>query len=130
MLSGSVNVGVMRQVLSAGACGFVTKSSLSGDLLMAVERVMAGAVYLPPELLDPLTPAEDGDPASLTQRQEWVLRELLDGKSNREISLSMHISEETVKSHVTAILRHFDVDNRTQAVVAAAREGYRPLSSL
>jgi DNA-binding NarL/FixJ family response regulator len=41
----------------------------------------------------------------------------------------LSLSEETIKTHVTAILRHFDVQNRTQAVVAAARRGYRPTTS-
>jgi DNA-binding NarL/FixJ family response regulator len=65
----------------------------------------------------------------LTQRQDLVLRCLLDGLANREIAEQLHVSEETVKTHVAAILRHFDVQNRTQAVVAAARIGYRPLST-
>jgi DNA-binding NarL/FixJ family response regulator len=56
-----------------------------------------------------------------------VLRGLLDGLSNREIAELLHLSEETVKSHVAAILRYFDVQNRTQAVVAAARMGYDPV---
>jgi DNA-binding NarL/FixJ family response regulator len=64
----------------------------------------------------------------LTQRQELVLRCLLDGLANREIADHLHVSEETVKTHVAAILRHFDVQNRTQAVVTAARNGYLPLS--
>jgi len=65
----------------------------------------------------------------LTQRQELVLRELLDGRSNKEIGTTLNVSEETVKTHVAAILRHFDVQNRTQAVVAAARSGYRPATA-
>jgi DNA-binding NarL/FixJ family response regulator len=64
----------------------------------------------------------------LTQRQELVLRCLLDGLANREIADQLHVSEETVKTHVAAILRHFEVQNRTQAVVTAARNGYLPLS--
>nr|CBA29154.1 hypothetical protein Csp_A10720 [Curvibacter putative symbiont of Hydra magnipapillata] len=69
------------------------------------------------------------DKAPLTQRQELVLRELLDGRSNKEIGTTLNVSEETVKTHVAAILRHFDVQNRTQAVVAAARSGYRPATA-
>ena len=55
-----------------------------------------------------------------------VLQCLLDGKANREIAELLYVSDETVKTHITAILRHFDVQNRTQAVVAAARSGFRP----
>jgi DNA-binding NarL/FixJ family response regulator len=125
ILSASSDVMMMRQVLNAGACGFVTKSSLSDELLFAVKKVLEGEVYLPMELRQDEGSESSLDVSRLTQRQELVLRELLDGRSNREISNTLNISEETVKSHVAAILRHFDVQNRTQAVVAAARFGYR-----
>jgi len=132
MLSGSANTQIMRQVLQSGASGFVTKSTLSDELLHAVRLVLDGEVYSPRELegrsdvsgFDQLP-----DKTPLTQRQELVLRELLDGRSNKEIALTLNVSEETVKTHVAAILRHFDVQNRTQAVVAAARSGYRPATA-
>jgi DNA-binding NarL/FixJ family response regulator len=130
MLSGSANVQIMRQVLQSGASGFVTKSSLSDELLHAVRTVLNGDVYSPSELGTDFggLPFDNAKPP-LTQRQELVLRELLDGRSNREIGSSLNVSEETVKTHVASILRYFDVQNRTQAVVAAARCGYRPTSS-
>jgi DNA-binding NarL/FixJ family response regulator len=127
MLSGSANVQIMRQVVHSGAAGFVNKSSLSDELLGAVRLVLAGDVYWPetesgfnPLAVDlaPVKPA-------LTQKQEQVLECLLDGLANRDIAEKLHVSDETVKNHISAILRHFDVQNRTQAVVAAARSGYR-----
>jgi len=132
MLSGSANTQIMRQVLQNGASGFVTKSTLSDELLHAVRLVLNGDVYSPRELegrsdFGALEPANEKPP--LTQRQELVLRELLDGRSNKEIGTTLNVSEETVKTHVAAILRHFDVQNRTQAVVAAARSGYRPATA-
>jgi DNA-binding NarL/FixJ family response regulator len=132
LLSGSANVQIMRQGLQAGAAGFVTKSCVSDELLRAVRSVLQGDIYLPQEL-SALPVAEPHDPhgkSVLTQRQELVLRCLLDGLANREIAEQLHVSEETVKTHVAAILRHFEVQNRTQAVVAAARTGYRPMSAL
>ena len=131
LLSGSANVQIMRQVLHAGAAGFVTKSCVSDELLRAVRCVLDGDVYLPHEL-QASGPAEvyaAVPKQMLTQRQELVLSCLLDGLSNREIADHLHVSEETIKTHVAAILRHFDVQNRTQAVVAATRIGYRPLST-
>lgn len=126
MLSGSVNIPIMRQVVRSGAAGFVTKSSLSEELLRAIREVLDGGVYVPQEMEPIHTPdirESVLDKPALTQRQELVLRGLLDGRTNREISEVLNISDETVKSHVAAILRHFDVQNRTQAVVAAARRG-------
>lgn len=132
LLSGQANTLIMRQVLQAGAAGFVTKSAVSDELLHAVRCVLNGDIYLPQELGTATSPAplDGGDSKPLlTQRQELVLRCLLDGLANRDIADQLHISEETVKTHVAAILRHFDVQNRTQAVVAAARIGYRPISA-
>jgi len=131
LLSGQANTQIMRQVLQAGAAGFVTKSSVSDELLRAVRSVLDGDVYLPQELTAATAAASDAanGKAPLTQRQELVLRCLLDGLSNRDIAEQLHVSEETVKTHVAAILRYFEVQNRTQAVVAAARFGYLPLSS-
>lgn len=121
MLSGSTDFQIRRQVRQAGAAGFVTKSGLSDELLLAVRKVLAGDLFFAAELVDDDTPQK----ALLTQRQELVLRCLLDGRSNREIGEFLHVSEETIKTHITAILRFFDVQNRTQAVVAATRAGYR-----
>jgi DNA-binding NarL/FixJ family response regulator len=129
MISGSANPRLMRQVLQAGAAGFVTKSSVTDELMQAVRSVLAGETYLPPELNGSTTTQQDpGSAPPLTQRQEMVLRGLLDGMSNREIADHLHISEETVKTRVAAILRHFNVQNRTQAVVIATRIGYLSLS--
>ena len=128
MLSGSVNLAIIRKVLLAGAAGFVTKSSRSDELLNAVQRVLDGEVYLPQELNampGQLADTSNAEIAALTKRQDLVLRQMLNGQTNREISQHLGISEETVKNHVTAVLRHFDVQNRTQAVVAAARSGYK-----
>jgi len=126
VLSGTANMEVMQQVLRAGAAGFVTKSSLSDELLQAVRTVLEGGVHIPPQLALAASPADtSGNRPSLTQRQELVLKGLLDGKSNRDIAEQLFLAEETVKSHVAAILRYFDVQNRTQAVVAATRSGFR-----
>ncbi len=130
VLSGSVNPRVMRQVLSKGAAAFLTKSGMSDELLSVTRLVLAGDVYVPPELMA----ASAGTPATelaaestapqFTPRQEEVLSLLLDGYANKEIGRMLSLSDETVKNHVTAILRGFGVTTRTQAVLAANRHGY------
>lgn len=130
MLSGSVNPRIMRQVLTKGAAGFLTKSGLSQELLSALRLVLAGDVYVPPDLLiDPGMADHESVvaadvPPPLTPRQEEVLALLLDGRSNKEISQNLDLADETTKNHVTAILRAFGVKTRIQAVLAAARHGY------
>ena len=136
MLSGSVNPQIMRQVISKGAAGFITKSGKSHELLSALRLVLAGEVYIPPELntescLPHLAGPNAGySPPQFTQRQEEVLYLMVEGHTNREISQKLHLADETIKSHVTAILRGFGVKNRVQAVVAANLHGYsKPATS-
>lgn len=121
VLSGSVNPRVMRQVMDKGAAAFLTKSGRSDELLSATRLVLEGGIYISPSA--PHDTVEATAPF-LTPRQEEVLRLLLDGCSNKEIGRELNLSDETVKNHVTAILRGFGVQSRTQAVVAASRYGY------
>ena len=130
MLSGSVNPKIMRLVLQKGAAGFLTKSGLSDELISAVRLVLAGGVYVPPELAG-AADLESNENASaalespkFTPRQEEVLYLLLDGRSNKEISQTLNLADETTKNHVTAVLRAFGVKTRIQAVLAAGRHGY------
>jgi DNA-binding NarL/FixJ family response regulator len=130
MLSGSVNPKIMRQVLARGAAGFLTKSGLSNELLSALRLVLAGNVYVPADLQVAPGIPDQGPPdcaeiaPQLTPRQEEVLYLLLDGRSNKEISRTLQLADETTKNHVSAILRGFGVQTRIQAVLAAGRHGY------
>jgi len=128
VLSGSSNPQIMHQVLQAGAAGYATKTSVSEELLSAVQCVLRGDIYMPPtsaQVFDQNYPAPTNAGTPLSPKQEQVLCELLAGRSNPDIARLLSISDETVKTHMAAILRHFNVSNRTQAVVAATRCGYR-----
>ena len=130
MLSGSVDPHIIRRVLAKGAAGFVSKTAISDDFLSVVQLVLAGDVYVPPDLLTiaGLSPQDESAPdlaaPLLTPRQEEVLELLLEGRSNKEISQTLQLSEETTKNHVSRVLRAFGVQTRVQAVLAAARHGY------
>jgi DNA-binding NarL/FixJ family response regulator len=130
MLSGSVNPSMMHLVMKKGAAAFLTKSGNSEELLSVARIVLSGGIYIPPALaaqaIDFSSNSAFGElnTPNLTSRQEDVLRLLMDGYANREIGQKLHLSEETVKNHVTGILRNFGVQNRTQAVLAARRFGY------
>ena len=125
VLSGSVNPRIMQQVMQKGAAAFVTKSGMSDELLSVTRLVLAGGVHMPSL---PILGAEEGSadlpPPLFTPRQEEVLQLLLDGYSNKEIGRMLYLSEETVKNHVSNILRGFGVTTRTQAVLAAKRHGF------
>ncbi len=129
MISGMANAQLMRQVLTAGAAGFISKSSPSDLLLKAIKVVLDGGIYTPEDLRDLEGLIVDGimpKRASLSRTQERVFRCMIDGMSNRDIAHRLDIGEETVKSHVSSILRYFDVQNRTQAVLAGVNYGFRP----
>ncbi len=129
MLSGSASEKVLRQVMQRGAAGFLLKSGMTDELLQAVRIVLNGGVYFPyaiePSRSPPLPP-EEALLAKLSPRQLQVLQCMVNGYSNKKISDTLHVSEETVKSHVTAILRNLGVENRTQAVMTGARMGFQP----
>lgn len=126
VLSGSVNPRVMQQVMHKGAAAFLTKSGMSDELISVTRLVLAGGIHMPalPRLMgDEVTMAELST-SLLTPRQEEVPQLLLDGYTNKEIGRMLYLSEETVKNHVSSILRNFGVTTRTQAVLAAKRHGY------
>lgn len=127
VISGWANPQLMQQTLDAGARGFVLKSGNTDKLLQAVDRVLRGQTYVPPELQAFQSNGRSADNTNrpaLSPRQETVLSGLLDGQSNREIAEALNVSDETVKTHVSAILRYFNADNRTQAVLSAVDAGF------
>jgi DNA-binding NarL/FixJ family response regulator len=117
----------MRAVLARGARAYIPKSTDDAVVIGVLRLVLAGGIYVPPVLgLEPEQGAGGGlhwegaaeRLAGLTRRQQEVLALLAEGLSNMDISRRLDLNLSTVKSHVTAILRALDVDNRTQAVLA------------
>jgi DNA-binding NarL/FixJ family response regulator len=110
--------------LRAGAVGYVYKDVDPDALAGAIRAVHAGHVLLQPELAGALLtegPAPEGRAASLTEREREVLALIADGRSNREIARALHLSEKTVKTHVSNILMKLDLSDRTQAALYAVR---------
>ena len=128
------------RALDQGALGFISKTSSRDVLLGALRLVLAGGVYIPPEILSapPLSaaaapsakPPESGPPPApadlgLTERQVDVLALMTLGKSNKLICRALDLAEPTVKNHVSAILKALKVSNRTEAVLAVAALGWK-----
>ena len=120
MLSGEIRSGVIRDLVSKGAAGFISKASETIELLTALRTILAGQVYLPPDVL---LPGASLPPESLTPRQKEVLMKLIQGKSNKLIASELDIGENTVKTHVAAAFKILEVSNRTEAVFRAAALG-------
>lgn len=117
------------QMLAAGALGYICKSAPSGVILGALRLVLAGGVYLPPNLLesaeaDGLSAPRPGRGKALTQRQIQVLRLLADGMTNKQIATSLQVTEGTVKIHMAAIFRILKVGNRMEALLVAQKMGF------
>jgi DNA-binding NarL/FixJ family response regulator len=123
--------------LRAGASGFLLKDVEPRELVDAIRVVASGNALLGStvtrRLLDHFTAAEAiSAPSldSLTDRELEILRLLAGGLSNAEIADRLVVSETTVKSHVSSVLRKLGVRDRVQAVIAAYDAGLvRPAKS-
>lgn len=131
VLSGSDDPAHMRKALDCGAAGYIHKSAAPKVMLTALGLVLAGGIYVPPDLVH-APDATDSDPSAppgtaseaLTARQRDVLRLIAQGRSNKQIARNLALSENTVKIHVAAILRTLGASNRTEAVMRAREGGF------
>jgi DNA-binding NarL/FixJ family response regulator len=119
------------EAIQAGASGYLLKGTSIEEVVAAVRGAADGEPRLSPPITAgllqhvreaPPPRALPGGP-QLTQRELQVLRLIADGKGNPEIAESLGISEQTVKTHVSAILEKLGVANRIQAAVYAVRNG-------
>ncbi|AZV62134.1 response regulator [Peribacillus castrilensis] len=133
----------VQHALKTGAQGYLLKEMDADALIDAVRVVAEGGSYLHPKVTHNLVKeyrrlaAEEGADRDsvhtieirrplhlLTRRECEVLQLLADGKSNRAIGETLYISEKTVKNHVSNILQKMNVNDRTQAVVLAIKNGW------
>ena len=110
--------------MRAGASGVLYKDVDPDALVRAIRAVHDGHLLLAPEAAGTLLhqaawPARGLD--ALTSREREVLAELAQGRSNREIARVLHVSEKTVKAHVSSVLAKLGVQDRTQAALFAVR---------
>jgi len=111
----------IHRALEAGAQGYVIKGMPYQTLVDALQKVHAGGRFLPPPVARAL--ASRSPHSELSSRELEVLHLLVGGNSNKDIATLLGIAEATVKSHVSTILMRLDVEDRTQAVVAALQRG-------
>lgn len=129
VLSASEDPADIHRSIELGARGFIPKSASNEVLIAALELVLSGGVYLPPGLYGYTPEAEnsvrrqDAARLTLTRRQKEVLELLAQGESNKGIGRILGLSEGTVRTHVNAIFKLLDVNNRTQASVSARELG-------
>lgn len=122
VLSASERPEDVRRALDAGAAGFIPKSTRGPVLLGALRLVLSGGVYVPP-LMVAVGHSRADRASELSPRQLDVLRLVARGLTNKEIASTLGIAENTVKSHVKALLDILDVTNRTEAAMAVHELG-------
>ncbi len=111
----------IHRALDAGARGYLLKGMSGDELMDAIRAVHSGRSRIPAQVAERL--AERIARPALTDRELGVLREIVSGKSNKEIGKELNISEATVKTHINSILGKLGVTDRTQAVTAAIQRG-------
>ena len=139
MLTSFDHAHYVRRALAEGAAGYMLKDATPDDLEQAIKvAISGGGNVLSPKVIQNLFEATAADPSApegsrgarpagaLTQRETDILALLAEGKSNRDISRALYLSEKTVKAHLAAIFRKLGVTNRTQAAMAAVSMGIGP----
>ena len=111
-----------------GAKGYLLKDTPSEELAEAIRSIHKGYTYLGPGLFAKTQAvnqrtANDIPPEVLTlsPREKEVLQLIATGANNREIAEALHISERTVKNHVSSILGHLQLRDRTQVALLASK---------
>jgi DNA-binding NarL/FixJ family response regulator len=150
MMSATEDSNTVKKALDLGAQGFICKSAPRAVMLGAVKLVLAGGIYIPPQILDasssdlpasgttsatgaggaappglPSLSAASPAEIALTERQVDVLSLIMEGMQNKEICRELDLAEPTVKNHVTAILKALKGTNRTEAVIRVSALGWK-----
>jgi DNA-binding NarL/FixJ family response regulator len=113
--------------LRLGARGFVSKDTASSDVVRAIRAVLRGEIWaerrVEGQLVDTLfaRQAPRGAEENLTPREQEVLRLVGEGKRNPQIARDLSISENTVKTHISSLMRKLSIDDRVQLALHANR---------
>jgi DNA-binding NarL/FixJ family response regulator len=109
------------RAIKAGTKAYLLKDARREELLDFLRRVNRGETCIPASLIEKVATGLSSE--ALTGRELNVLELLARGKSNKEIGVSLYISETTVKSHLRSIFRKLNVLSRTEAISVASRRG-------
>lgn len=116
IVSGDETRATVARAIQAGAHGYIPKSTQFGELLSAIQLVLAGGRHVPSWALDLVSPApEEDESPRLTKRQLEILERLTRGEPNKVIARELGLATGTVRVHVGAILAALGARNRTEA---------------
>jgi DNA-binding NarL/FixJ family response regulator len=122
---------MVREVLAAGASGFLLKSDAGRDLVAAVEALKSGRTFFTSKveqmMLDGYLrpPNESGAPVQgvLTPREREVIQLVAEGKTTKEIATALHLSVKTAETHRTNLMRKLDLHSVADLTLYAVRNG-------
>lgn len=128
VVSAAEDAATIQRSIDYGASGFVPKSTPIAQVAEAIRSVLEGEVWLPEVSVTPEDEAAAmaSRAVNLTPQQLRVLLGMAEGKLNKQIAYEMSIAEQTVKDHVTIILRKLGASNRTQAILVASQLALKP----
>lgn len=129
IMSAATDPHLIRDVIDAGASGYIPKTTQPEVTVSALRLVLAHGIYLP---LDILMQSGSGHPPAptpvnlpgLSAKQLAVLQRLLQGKPNKVIARELAIAEGTVKAHLAAVYQFLDVSSRSEAMRRSHELGY------
>jgi len=125
VISSNDDPNLIKDCIDSGAAGYIPKTSEPKVLIAALQLILSGGIYLPPEAFtestDPLVEQDTPEASQslltlLTGRQRKALQLASSGLQNKVIASQMQISEGTVKLHLSAAYKALNVHNRTEAV--------------
>ncbi len=128
VLSMHLSPEMMQRCLSQGAEAYIVKDISPPELVRAIKTVAGGQSYVDPRVAGGLLrrrSQNNGKPdiMDLSAREAEVLKLIAEGLANKQISARLHLSEKTVKNHVSRIFSKLNISARTQAAVHAIRAG-------
>lgn len=114
----------IQRALAAGAKGYLLKDVSPDELIQAIRGVMHGKAALEPSVAARvLARSYDNHADELSTREIEVLHYLVRGDGNRAIALALHVSENTIKTHISHIFAKLDCQSRAEAVAIALQRG-------
>lgn len=123
IITGNPTRNLMKQALDAGAAGIISKSLPIRSLANSIRFIHSGETYMPLHLMQEDQSSKSTDAGPLSAREMTVLGYLGEGRKNKEIAMSLGLSEGTVKMHVMSICKKLEATNRTQSVIIARDMG-------
>ncbi|MDN5005419.1 response regulator [Bradyrhizobium sp. GCM10027634] len=126
IISARQEAATIRRAIAYGASGYIPKSLGLPEMADAITKILAGEIWMPPNVGGRGSIQSDdvelaARMASLSAQQLRILAMIVEGKLNKQIAGELDIAEQTVKGHVSTILRKLGVGSRTQAAVLAER---------